>query len=297
MILDIVFVRHALSCTNVWANKLYGTHLFYKDPELTLAGISTSKELSPLFIKKITDLWGEKPYSIGSSSMIRAQQTAYHMLASILEKPINIMAHICETGLSLDNQAYPVDKQRIILETKSPGVGKLLSAGLDGRENHTIWDKSDFGKFLTWAVLNPEYFALGSDGRYRAVIFTHSHFLMKAFNMDNLINNNNAIHTVIDTNNTATLDYNTWFMNHVNLSEICPNDCQISFCDNILKNLMFFGTMLLFLLILLGIGTLFYLYSYLLIKKGTANVNYKVSTPLWYLSYVLDGILGKTKLM
>ena len=153
MILDIVFVRHALSCTNVWANKLYGTHLFYQDPELTLAGISTSKELSSVLIKKISDLWGEEPYSIGSSSMIRAQQTAYLMLASVLEKPINIMAHICETGLSLDNQAYPLDEQRSILEGKTPGIGKLLSIGLDGRTSHTIWDKSNFGKFFYFTII------------------------------------------------------------------------------------------------------------------------------------------------
>ena len=265
MILDIIFVRHALSCANVWANKLYGMHLFYRDPELTLAGISTSKDLSSLLIKKITDLWGVEPYSIGASNMIRAQQTSYHMLASILEKPINVMAHICEAGFSLDNYAYPVDKQREILEDKSPGISKLLSAGLDGRMSHNIWDKSNFDKFLKWASLNPEHFELGSDGRYRAVIFTHSHFLKSAFHMDDLINNNNAIHTVIDTandiNNKNGFVYDTWQMNDIDLSDICPNDCQISFCDSFLKNLLLF-------LILLMIGSAFYFYFYFFIIKS-----------------------------
>jgi hypothetical protein len=271
MILDIVFVRHALSCTNVWANKMYGMHLFYKDPELTLAGISTSQDLSSVLIQKIKDLWGEEPYNIGSSSMIRAQQTAYHMLASVLEKPINIMAHICETGLSLDNQAYPIEKQRNILEEKSPGIGKLLDAGLDGRMSHTIWDKSNFNKFLTWAELNPEYFELGSDGHYRAVIFTHSHFLMRAFNMENLINNNNAIHAVIDTNNKSPLIYDTWLMNNINLSEICPNDCHISHCDAILKNLLLFFIVLISSIILLVVSRLFYLF----IGRGKGRTNEK----------------------
>jgi hypothetical protein len=269
MILDIVFVRHALSCANVWANKLYGAQMFYRDPELTLAGISTSKDLSSLLIKKITDLWGEMPYSVGSSSMIRAQQTAYHMLASTLEKPINVMAHICETGVSLDNHAYDIDKQREILEMKSPGIGKLLDAGLDGRMSHNIWNKSDFGKFLTWASLNPEYFELGSDGHYRAVIFTHSHFLLKAFNMDKILNNNNAVHTVIDTDNKGVINYHIWNMNNVNLSEVCPNDCYISFCDYFLRILVFF-------IILLVIGSVFYLYYLFVYKSKISKTGEKI---------------------
>ena len=47
MILDLIFVRHGQSCANALSHIKLGIELFYPDPELTQAGIDTSKALSP----------------------------------------------------------------------------------------------------------------------------------------------------------------------------------------------------------------------------------------------------------
>ena len=53
MILDIVFVRHGLSCANTLAKAKYGMHLLYPDPELAQKGVEMSKLLSSTLIKNI----------------------------------------------------------------------------------------------------------------------------------------------------------------------------------------------------------------------------------------------------
>lgn len=237
MILDIVFVRHGMSCANAWARKSYGAHLFYPDPELTSTGVNTSKALSALLIHHLEQRWGKEPYSIGASRMIRAQETAYYMIASTFGKPINVMAHIGEAGLSKDNYSLPVAEQVKILMDRQPGIVKLLLKGHDGREPQNMWDKANFEKFLTWAEGHPEYFELGSDGHFRAVIFTHSHFLKHAFHMPTVLANNDAIHTVIDTSKPLARRYETWpINNHADAVDICPDGCKISVCDKTPKN-------------------------------------------------------------
>jgi len=236
MILDIVFVRHGVSCANAWSRKSYGAHLFYPDPELTLSGINTSKALSALLIHNLEQRWGKEPYSIGASRMIRAQETAYHMIASTFGKPINVMAHVGEAGISADNYSLPVAEQVKILMGRAPGVVNLLLKGRDGREPQNMWDKANFGKFLIWAENNPDFFELGSDGHFRAVIFTHSHFLKHAFHMPTVLANNDAIHTVIDTTKPGARRYETWPLNKsADAVDLCPDGCKISVCDKSVK--------------------------------------------------------------
>jgi broad specificity phosphatase PhoE len=234
MLLDLVFVRHGISCANALSHKSYGAHLLYPDPELTKEGVSVSKGLSAVLIKYLGLRWGREPYSVGASRMIRAQETAYHMIASTFGLPINIIAHVGESGLSRDNFSLTTEEQVKLLFERSPAMVDLLLKGRDGREPQNIWDKSNFDKFLKWAALHPEFFSLGSDGRYRAVIFTHSHFLKHAFNMPHMLANNDAIHTIIDTDKVGTgsfrLRYETWTINRENPTYMCPDGCKITAC-------------------------------------------------------------------
>lgn len=232
MILDLIFVRHGISCANLIQRAQYGFHLLYRDPELAKTGIDVSKAVSADFIKNVNKRWLKEPYTIGASRMIRAQQTAYHMIASTLNIPINIFAHVGEAGLSLDNYSVSVADQIKFYKTSEPGLIDLLLLGKDGREPQNLWDKANFDKFLEWASANPEYFALGSDGRYRAIIFTHSHFLLNAFNMHTVINNNDAIHTIIDTKKPLRRRFEYWIMNRVSPDFSCPDGCRKSTCTN-----------------------------------------------------------------
>ena len=236
MILDIVFVRHGVSCANAWSRKSYGMHLLYPDPELTKDGVHTSKALSALLIKHIEQRWGSEQYSVGASRMIRAQETAYYMIASTFGLPINVMAHVGEAGLTRDNYSLPVADQVKILMGRNPGIVDLLLKGRDGREPQNMWDKANFGKFLIWAEKHPEYFVKGSDGHHRAVIFTHSHFLKHAFHMPMVLANNDAIHTVIDTSaDVGLIRYENWPMNRLEEVALCPDGCKISVCDETRK--------------------------------------------------------------
>jgi hypothetical protein len=236
MILDIVFVRHGVSCANAWSRKSYGMHLLYPDPELTKGGIDLSKALSALLIKHIEQRWGSELYSVGASRMIRAQETAYYMIASTFGLPINVMAHVGEEGVTTDNYSLPIADQVKILMGRNPGIVDLLLKGRDGREPQNLWTKANFGKFLIWAEKHPEYFVKGSDGHHRAVIFTHSHFLKHAFHMPMVLANNDAIHTVIDTSaDVGLIRYEIWPFNLSSAAESCPDGCKPSVCNNAQK--------------------------------------------------------------
>ena len=80
------------------------------------------------------------------------------MIASTFGKPINVMAHVGEAGITADNYSLPVAEQVKILMGRTPGVINLLLKGRDGREPQNMWDKANFGKFLIWAENNPEFF-------------------------------------------------------------------------------------------------------------------------------------------
>ena len=201
MILDIIFIRHAQSCANIWKKVSKIKQITYKDPELTEAGIKTSIKLSPILLSKITKLWKNNPYTVGASQMIRTQETAYYMIGN--NKPINIIPHVGEAGVSYDNYSFPKDKQREYIKQRNPKILESLDKGIDSREKQTNSGKSNWPMFLKWAVNNLNSFGKGSDGIYRAVIFTHSHFLKNSFKLSNKekIINNNGIRVIISNDN------------------------------------------------------------------------------------------------
>ena len=169
--LNLIFIRHG-----------YREEHFI-DPGLSKIGIERSSKLNDKLIKKIKDLWKDEPYIIASSNMIRTQETAYYMLAEKVEMPINIFPHIGEKGMSLDNIGYPRIKQREIIHERNPKIIELLNKGKDERGRQNILNKSSWVDFINWTVKNLDLFECGSDGVYRAVIFTHSDFLRSQFRL------------------------------------------------------------------------------------------------------------------
>jgi len=123
-----------------------------------------------------------------ASSMLRTQITAYYMFARHYNKPIHIVPHVGERGISIDNIAFPKSKQRDILDAFNHKILELLDMGIDCRGQETIFNKSSMNDFISWAKRNIKYFIRGPDGVFRAIIFTHSHFLKSAFPLKNAVN-------------------------------------------------------------------------------------------------------------
>jgi len=188
-IFNLIFIRHGYR----------DEHLI--DPGLSKKGIEKSKNLSYKLIKKIKEFWKDQPYVIGSSNMIRTQETAYYMLAEKIEKPINIFPHIGEKGISIDNIGLGKVRQYEIISNQNPKIIELLDKGVDKRDRQNILNKSCWNTFIEWAVKNLDLFECGSDGVYRAVIFTHSDFLRSVFKLpeDQRGDNNSLFHIVFNT--------------------------------------------------------------------------------------------------
>jgi len=176
---EIIFVRHGESCANVWQDRTIVGQLRYSDPELTKRGVSRSNAKYPM-LKEVIDKYFPS-YSIGASPMIRAQQTAYHMLAKHVNKPINIVPHLSEEGITLNNIPLSKKKQASLFETFEPEIVDSLKDGKDARQSQNLLNKSSYSAFLNWAKKNEDYFEKGSDGIYRAVIFTHGKLLRNIF--------------------------------------------------------------------------------------------------------------------
>jgi len=234
MIFDIIFVRHGLSCGNVWANKWYGSHIFYHDPELSATGINISQALAPTLQGHIAERWSKEPYVIGASRMIRAQETAYYMIAQLTKQPINVFPHIGESGITRDNWSLSRPEQRVIINDRNPAIIQALDKGTDHREPQTLASKSNWEEFMQWAIAHPEAFAQGSDKRYRAVIFSHGHFLKGVFPVPGIshMNNNDALNTVINTTkNYTNPKFEYWPLNNASAKiSLCPDECHTSVC-------------------------------------------------------------------
>lgn len=193
---EIFFVRHALSCANVWQERgILKAHLRYHDPEITSEGIRKSIALG----KKTHYPFkteNKEPFTIGSSVMLRAQQTAYLMFAKPMNQPMFVVPYIGEGFPTVDNMpaSEEVQRKRYMSNaayTEFPSLKYLLyEKGYDFRRNdgslRDTYPISSFSSFLNW-LKNPEnknFFARGSDDIYRAILVTHSGFMKANFPMD-----------------------------------------------------------------------------------------------------------------
>jgi broad specificity phosphatase PhoE len=191
--------------------------MLYPDPELTNEGVEQTKQVADLLQSNISARWGSEPYTLASSQLIRAAETAFYMLAKSTNKPINIFPYIGEKGITYDNYAIEKHEQYKFMSKRNPEIVHALSKGRDLRDSQNMYTKSNWDKFIVWATENPEQFEHGSDGHYRAVIFTHSKLIKSAFPLpgDEYMGNNDGLHTIINTEKlVAKPRFEYWPMSH-----------------------------------------------------------------------------------
>jgi hypothetical protein len=189
-IFEFIFVRHGESCANA-IQKLGGTegikHKNYRDPELTQKGVEAS-EAKYSRLKGVLDSV-KRDFTIGSSPLLRAQETAYFMLGKQTGKEINVYPFLGEImltpfkigekrrripGVSADNNPLSSIEQKSFLNKyQDPPFRK----GEDLREPDY---NPNFEKFLSWITLHKDLFP-EVEGVRRIVIFTHSNLLITGF--------------------------------------------------------------------------------------------------------------------
>jgi broad specificity phosphatase PhoE len=166
---DLILVRHGISCGNLAKKK--GQTLFqhaYTDPELTTWGREKAKVLGPYLKEEL-----KRDVVVGSSNLLRAQQTAFLMLKP---EEVLIVPYISEKGMGEDNRAFSKQGQKTILEQYT--CGDMEGA----RMNWTYFDEApkastpSSAKFLEW--LKREYRTLvkGVVGT-PLVFFSHGRFI------------------------------------------------------------------------------------------------------------------------
>lgn len=204
--LEVLFVRHGLSCANAWGHRSKVLEVLYPDPELTRYGIRRSIEKGGILKTFADRFFPDGRYSIGASCMIRAQQTAYHMLAHRVKKPIHILPHIGERMPALCNVPLTPEAQRPIL-----GVDVAAALGVDARGDVGYSGRADWDRFLTWAdtlSIDSPFFTHAINPRgeavLRAVIVTHSLYLQHVFH--EMLNNNDVLYAKIDTTTKRILE-------------------------------------------------------------------------------------------
>lgn len=228
---EILFVRHGIACHNVVPadNKKLLNDNSYFDPELTNKGIQRSLELYPVLEEKIKHYYNDQPYSIIASSLMRTQETAYFMLAKHINKEINVAPHIAERSHEYTNFSLHKEEQEKFLDTVDPGINKLLKRGKDNRDIQDIRTKSYHQMFYHWANLNLNFFKKGSDGIYRAVVFTHGGFIDTTFKV--APENNDIVHTIINMKNYKKPSYEYFRVKPmIPEDKECPTGCRITHC-------------------------------------------------------------------
>jgi len=204
--LEILFVRHGLSCANAWGHRSKLLELLYPDPELTRYGIRRSIEKGANLKVFADRFFPDERYTIGASCMIRAQQTAYHMLAQRTRKPIHVLPHIGERMPAICNVPLTREEQRPIL-----GDDVATALGVDARGDVGYTARANWDQFLTWADTLPidsPFFTravtVHREPVLRAVIVTHSLYLQHVF--QEMLNNNDVLYAKIDTATKTILE-------------------------------------------------------------------------------------------
>lgn len=203
MIFELIFIRHGESCANaLHKSERVGVvaHKFYGDPELTSRGVDESENRGKEYLLPVLEKSSEFAvgnFTVGSSPLLRAQETAYLMVAKPFNKNIYIMPHIGETGfaeevlggrLFTDNRPDAFTKQRSYMSVRYPEYAKFPLFD-ESKMNAEL--APNFEKFKTWMKENADkgwFIKSEKDGVYRAVIVSHSNSLREAFPYANCVN-------------------------------------------------------------------------------------------------------------
>jgi broad specificity phosphatase PhoE len=206
LLLEILFVRHGYSCANAHQYN-HAAFPLYSDPELTKNGINKCIERSNVLKEKIHMYFPDDKYKIGTSCMIRTQQTAYYMLMENTDLKYSIFPHIAEQGRGYDNFPFAQEKQKEFINKLNPDITPRIEH--DARGITDASHKSNWDMFLTWIhtmsdMERSKFFHKTEKGVYRAVVFTHGHFINHNLNLEN-VQNNDVIFTRIDAANKKIL--------------------------------------------------------------------------------------------
>lgn len=179
----------------------------YSDPELTKNGINKCIERSNVLKEKIRMYFPDNKYKIGTSCMIRTQETAYYMLMEKTDLKYSVFPHIAEEGRGYDNFPFAQEKQKEFINKLNPDITPRIEH--DARGITDASHKSNWNMFLTWIHTMPDaernkFFFKTDKGVYRAIVFTHGHFIKHNLNLED-VQNNDVIFTRIDAANKKIL--------------------------------------------------------------------------------------------
>ena len=146
VLVEFIFIRHGYSCSNAAKaiepedpNKKYK---MYPDPELTTLGITYCRARRAATKFVIKRKFGDS-YKIGTSSLLRAQQSAFYtLLEADSEAKYSIFPHIAESGKCVENTPESRERQAARL-----GADAARRLAWDAREDA---DHSNPDKFWKW---------------------------------------------------------------------------------------------------------------------------------------------------
>jgi len=171
--MKLYLIRHGVSCANLARALSHGKpsveQTQYIDPELTHEGEQMAKDLGPFLRKKL-----KKPFVAGASKLLRAQQTAYHLLHP---KKLFILPHISELGRSyLESTPLESSLQEQVLLKKKGNTMLPSLRDYTYFENDTLRSEEEQPfTFLNWLALHGP--TLTEQGTKALVLVSHGAFI------------------------------------------------------------------------------------------------------------------------
>jgi len=191
----VIFIRHGFSCGNV-LEASHKTAASYPDPELTSLGVDLSKangeKLKEELAKRniVVDF-------IGSSSLIRAIETAYYLFGD--EKNIYPLPFVAEKYNTLDNTPLPPKQQRNVISNDDciPCLDEnTCPIKFKPFYDAQVRGKSNIEEFNNWLADNLDNILSKSkqwhpinDGIFTMAIVTHRNFIYRELGFKDVPNN------------------------------------------------------------------------------------------------------------
>jgi broad specificity phosphatase PhoE len=183
MLVEILFVRHGLSCTNIIKSYLGILHqikrTFYLDPPVSHFGA--------VDIESIPKSKFPKPDIILTSCLLRAIETASIVFPT--QQKISVVPFVKEFGSTAGNMPSTINKQRVaLLErfTKYHASSRVDYTLVQKTANNFIKEaySSDFPMFVVWLEkMLPYLMTINNVSRQKKkiviTIVTHSNFMAK----------------------------------------------------------------------------------------------------------------------
>jgi broad specificity phosphatase PhoE len=168
--MKLYLIRHGVSCTNLLRAVQGPESLdaeFYIDPELTEEGRRTAMKLRKKILKRI-----EGPFVVGASKLLRAQQTAFHLLRP---SKLYIVPHISELQReSLECTPRHRDCQARLLIERTGDRDLPAIRDYSFFEDDTVQpEENQVNTFLKWLALKGPAITGGKN----LVLVSHSLFI------------------------------------------------------------------------------------------------------------------------